>query len=130
MPTAVGDYGRYPASTGKQSTVRRKARVDIGASGAATVNANSDPGFTCVKNTTGVYDVTFPKCPAAGNPTIRAYVQLSAASTVSQANFIAVDFQAGTGQFKSALNTAGTGVEPASGDIIVIELDTGISAVA
>jgi hypothetical protein len=126
----VGDKSQYPVRATKHDAVYGWAVVDIGASGAATVTTNC--GITCVKNTTGVYDVTFPPFPAQA--TSHAYIGMrilkSAATTVAQAGCLAYDLAAGTAQFKTALNTAGTGVEPASGDQLLIEICGGYTGIA
>jgi hypothetical protein len=110
-----------------QNTIVRRAYVAIGASGAATVTQAADAAggtITCVKNTTGVYDITFPILAAVATsiPTIRVWVILSAATTVSQAFCKAFSPTAGTAQAVTALNAAGTPVEPANGDILGIEI--------
>jgi len=125
-----GDKAQAPVRATKHDTVYGWAVVDIGASGAATVTSNC--GITCVKNTTGVYDVTFSPFPAQS--TSHAYISLrvlkSAAVTVANAVCLAYDLSAGTAQFKTSLNTAGTGVEPASGDQLLIEICGGYTGIA
>lgn len=103
-------------------TVTFRAYVAIGASGAATTSNGNATYITCVKNTTGVYDVTFPVFAASATSlaTIKVNVVLSATPTVSQATVVAFSPTAGTAQFKTALNAAATGVEPASGDALEI----------
>lgn len=126
MPTRkvggfYGDDLRGLRRTQFNDIIERRASVAIGASGAATVTGT---GITCVKNTTGVYDVTFPAMAAtSGVPfTLRVWIVQSAAVTVANAVIKAVSFTAGTAQFTTSLNTAGTPVEPASGDILAIEV--------
>ena len=96
-------------------------QVNIGASGAATVVGTNE--FTCVKNTTGVYDCTFPIMAAQATSLgfLKVGVVKSAAKTVSKAIVTALDLSAGTATFTTAL-TAGTAAEPANGDILWIEL--------
>jgi hypothetical protein len=111
--------------------VEFRAYVAIGASGAATVSNGNATYITCVKNTTGVYDITFPPFAASATSlcTIKVNIALSVTPTVSQATVIAFSPTAGTAQIKTALNAAATGVEPASGDaleIIVRGAKTGI----
>lgn len=119
---ALADYPASPMRSHGSDVRAWVALVDIGASGAATVTGA--PGFTVVKNDTGIYDMTFPPVPAnaTSKPSLRVTVQKSATPTVSQATILAVNFQAGTAQFKTALNAAATGVEPASGDQLSIVL--------
>jgi hypothetical protein len=125
-----GDKGRYPVGATKHDTVLGWAVVDIGASGAATTTTNC--GITCVKSATGVYDVTFAPFPAQSGS--HAYIKMrvlkSATPTVSQATCLAYDLAAGTAQFKTALNAAATGVEPASGDQLLIQIVGGYTGIA
>jgi hypothetical protein len=109
--------------------LRLVAYVAIGASGAATVSQSGGALITVTKNTTGIYDVTFPPFAASATSlcTIQVRVILSAAMTVSQATCIAFSPTAGTAQFKTALNTAGTGVEPANGDALLVVVEGGKS---
>jgi len=123
----VGDALRSQVRSNVANTLTRRAYVAIGASGAATVTSTADAAggtITCVKNTTGIYDVTFPVLAAVATsmPLIRVWVVLSAATTVSQAFCKAFAPTSGTAQFVTALNAAGTPVEPASGDILAIEI--------
>jgi len=123
----LGDVMRSAVRASTQNTIIRRAYVAIGASGAATVTQTTDASggtITCVKNTTGIYDITFPVLAAVATsiPTIRVWVVLSTATTVSQAFCKAFSPTAGTAQAVTALNAAGTPVEPASGDILAIEI--------
>jgi hypothetical protein len=123
----LGDALRPQIRSTINNTLVRRAYVAIGASGAATVTQATDAAggtITCVKNTTGIYDVTFPKLDAVATsvPLIRVWVVLSTATTVAQAFCKAYSPTAGTAQFVTALNAAGTPVEPASGDILAIEI--------
>lgn len=89
-------------------------RINIGGSGAVTTLDNL-PGWTAVKNATGVYDVTFPSCTDAHCvPNVK-----SAARTVVKAYQKAQSASAGTMQIETT-NPAGAATDPASGDFIVI----------
>ena len=123
----LGDTQRAVSRTNVLNTVIRRAYVAIGASGAATVTCPADAAggvITCVKNTTGVYDVTFPATAAVATsvPTIRTWVVLSPTPTVAQAYAKAFAPTSGTAQIVTALNAAATPVEPANGDILAIEI--------
>lgn len=123
----LGDALRSQARTTSNNVLIRRAYIAIGASGAATVTQSNDAAggtITVVKNTTGVYDVTFPVLDAVATsiPTIRVWVVLSAATTVAQAFCKAYAPTSGTAQFVTALNAAGTPVEPANGDILALEI--------
>lgn len=125
MTIRHGDGNLTPARDSLTNTVRRRVHVDIGASGAATVFG--DANITVVKNTTGVYDVTFP--PIADytltSPQLFVDVQKSAVPTVAGCVVTAVDFAAGTARFSTFLATPGTPVQPASGDKLVLEITAG-----
>lgn len=108
------------------NTICLRAYVAIGASGAATVSQNGGGvgPITVVKNTTGVYDVTFPVFAAATTSLfgINAHSIFSAAATVARAYVKAQAPTSGTAQIVTYLNTAGTPVEPASGDSFILEI--------
>ena len=117
-----GDALRSQVRTGTANTIMKRAYVAIGASGAATVTTSD--GITCVKNTTGVYDVTYAistAVSATNQPSVRAWVY-SPATTVANAYVKAFTPASGTCQIVTFLNTAGTPVEPASGDVLWIEI--------
>jgi hypothetical protein len=103
-----------------------RERVAIGTSGAATqaatVNGSpgyDDPGFTCTKNGTGTYDLTYPK----GR---RVWIQLSLyspSSTVVGWVITAMDATAGTATIKTLAGTnAAAATEPASGDLLLFTI--------
>lgn len=123
----LGDTQRANIRCATQNSNSWRCHIAIGASGAATVSTTTDAAggvVTFVKNTTGVYDVTFPVLAAVGTsvPTIRAWVMTSAATTVAGTFVKAFAPTSGTAQVITYLNTAGTPVEPANGDVIGLEL--------
>lgn len=123
----LGDTQRAVARCNVPNTNIWRAHVAIGASGAATVSTVADAAggtITCVKNTTGVYDVTFPVLAAVATsvPSIRADILQSAATTVAKCYPKAFAPTSGTAQIITFLNTAGTPVEPANGDSFFIEV--------
>ena len=122
MAKALGEYAPYPRRSLLANTVAGTIKVTIGASGAV-VAATSDipPGFAVAKNTTGVYDVTFPPC---AKMYFSASVMFSNSPTVGPAfGSAAVDTTNGTWQFKTIANAIATPVEPASGDVIAIQYE-------
>ena len=129
MALTMGQYGRHPARTTKAEATISWCVVDIGASGAATVRTGSCPGWTCTKNATGVYDIVFPAFPAAGGAMFEGRIHKSATPTVAMCTTLAVDTAAGTAQVKTALATPGTGVEPASGDVLAFSVIGGVTGV-
>lgn len=120
MANPLGALQRFPLWGASRELVKVLVHVNIGASGAATVVGSAE--VTCVKNTTGIYDVTFPPMPAQATSLgfMKGGVAKSAAKTVSKIIVTALDLSAGTATFTSAL-TAGTAAEPASGDILWLE---------
>lgn len=118
MSTILGNVSASPVlATGTNTRISR-CMVAIGASGAATVDA--DPGWTVTKNTTGVYDVTFPTSCSTARAILKCGVALSPALTVVNAVATAVSYTAGTATVKTLLNDAAA--QPASGDYIWLEL--------
>lgn len=128
MP-AIGQQGRHPMRAPKPDATITWIVVDIGAAGAATIRTGSCPGWTCVRNTTGIYDLTFPQFHSNGAAGFIARVQKSAVPTVAMATPTALDAAAGTAQVKTALATPGTGVDPANGDVLFFALVGGASGV-
>lgn len=122
-----GDGSQYPMKAATPATLLRRAVIDIGATGAPTVN--TDPGIGVTRNTTGLYDVTFN--PIADYtktlPVLEVGVLKSAATTVAGAVIVAFSPTNGTAQFRTFLATPGTGVDPANGDQLWLELKAGIS---
>lgn len=109
------------------NSIQWTAYVAVGASGAATVSQNGSTAagpVTCVKNTTGIYDITFPVMVASATSLAHCDVRiaLSAAATVAGAYVKAFSPTAGTAQIVTYLNTAGTPVEPASGDAFTVKI--------
>lgn len=125
MALTLGDYDSANVKAVGLNTVISRCVVAVGASGAATVDAR---GWTVVKNTTGIYDVTYPAVAANARAILRHGIMLSTAATVADTYAKALSFTAGTAQLVTFLNTAGTPVEPASGDSFWIELVATIGA--
>lgn len=119
MANTLGDYDAPNARAVGLNTVTSRCVVAVGASGAATVDAR---GWTVVKNATGIYDVTYPAVAANARAILRGGILLSTAATVADTYTKALSFTAGTAQIVTFLNTAGTPVEPASGDSFWLEL--------
>lgn len=90
--------------------------IGIGAAGAVDptiVGTRLEQGVTAVNAGAGLFTVTFPTC-LDGN--IIPYIQQSAAATVTEAIFTAVNYKTGTATLRTS--KAGTAVNPASGDLI------------
>lgn len=120
MANTLGDYDAFPLRAAGMNTVVSRCVVAIGASGAATVDG--DRGWTVTKNTTGVYDVVYPAVSANARAILIARVMLSPTPTVAGSYTKALALTSGTAQIVTYLNTAGTPVEPASGDYLYLEL--------
>jgi hypothetical protein len=86
--------------------------------GASTVTGDSD--ITLADGGTGTFDLTFPASPDADG--FVGVTVVSASATISKAWLSAVDFRAGTATINTALNTAGTLVDPASGNQLLITI--------
>jgi len=110
--------------------VSTKCIVNIGATGAPTVLTGRTE-WTFTRTGIGTYTGTMPKSrsQATSGTTLRGWVQLSAAKTVGNVIFTAVDFTAGTFGFTTAI-TAGTAADPANGDQLAFLLDGGIAGYA
>jgi hypothetical protein len=96
-------------------------KVSIGASGAATyTSGDSDhPDFSCTKNGTGTYDLTYP----SGK---RAWIDVdlySPSKTVVGSVITAKSASAGTATIKTLAGTnAAADTEPASGDKLYLRI--------
>lgn len=126
----LGDSQRAVRRSNVLNDVARRAYIAIGATGAPTVTSPVDASggvIGCTRSGAGTYAITFPVLAAVATsvPVIRAWVVLSAAATVAQANFTAFAPTSGTATMVTALNAAGTAVDPANGDVLCIELTAG-----
>ena len=121
MADPFGSLQHFSARSNQREAVKLLVQVNIGASGAATVVGTNQ--ITCAKNTTGIYDCTFPVMTAQATSLgfLKAGVVKSAAKTVTKAIVTALDLSAGTATFTTAAS-AGTAAEPANGDILWIEV--------
>lgn len=128
MARVIGDQNKWMAYACKRDTVASKAIVDIGATGAPTVNSGSDPDWTVTRASAGVYNITFPPTPAQNicGSELCAWISLSSAVTVTTATVTAVNYTAGTATIRTTLGGA-TAADPASGDQFCIELTAGLS---
>jgi hypothetical protein len=121
MTYAAQTNHSHVRSSSVRDVVTFREIVSIGASGAATYTSgdSDDPGFTCAKNTTGIYDLTYPKGKRAW-----IHVSLQSASlTVVGCVTTARDANAGTATIKTLAGTnAAVATEPASGDKLMIEI--------
>ncbi len=101
--------------------IEMRGTVAIGASGVATLTGS--PGLlTCVKSDTGDYDITFDAFPSGAFGIIEVGILHSPTPTVANVRIAASSLTSGTATFITFLNTAGTPVEPASGDILWIRI--------
>jgi hypothetical protein len=123
----LGDTQRALMRCATPNTNVWRAYVAVGATGAPTVTTSTDAAGGAIgvtRNTTGVYDITFPVLAAVGTsiPSIRAWILQSATPTVAQAFPKAFAPTSGTAQIVTALNAAGTPVDPANGDSFMVEI--------
>jgi len=119
MANAAGDMDKKPAYNGRGMRLLACCHVDIGATGAPTVDATKcdDPGITITRASAGIYDLVYPKCVD-----VRINIEaMSPLGTVLGAVLLAKSATAGTAQFRT-FNDAGTATDPASGDDLNIVL--------
>lgn len=82
--------------------------------------ASDDPGITVTKNTTGIYDITYPK----GKQVWLTAELYSPSKTVVGHVWTAIDANAGTATLKTLAGTnAAADTEPASGDKIRLTIE-------
>jgi len=113
MANAAGDMDKKPAFSGRGSRVNACCHVDIGATGAPTIDPlkSDDSGFAITRASAGLYDLVFPKCVD-----VRIDVEVTSATpTVFGAVLLAKSATAGTAQFRT-YNGAGAATDPASGN--------------
>jgi hypothetical protein len=123
MSDAVGGLLRV----NNPQTLLFLAYVAIGATGAPTVSQNGSTAagpITLTRTGVGTYTGTFPPMAASATSLahMEARVALSAAATVAQCLITAFNPVAGTFGFTVALNAAGTAVEAANGDALVLKV--------
>jgi hypothetical protein len=91
-----------------------------GGSGAITRDADfSSPDTTITRNTTGLYDITFP--PSQGAMWVQPGAVQLAAATGSSGQGVALNAGAGTGQIETSI-TPGTAADPADTSIVTVVL--------
>ena len=127
MSGELGSFGVSPVHAQTPGTRIHRAVIDIGAAGAPTVNGDS--GITVTRTGTGAYSFTVPPIPDYTKtlPTLFVDILQSAVPTVAMATVLTYNPSTGAGTFKTALATPGTGVDPASGDQLVLILIAGTS---
>ena len=119
MANAAGDMDKKPAYNGRGMRLLACCHIDIGATGAPTVDATKcdDPGITITRASAGLYNLVYPKCVD-----VRIDIEvMSVTPTVFGAVFLAKSATAGTAQFRT-FNAAGAATDPASGDDLNITL--------
>lgn len=116
MARTAGDLANKPCNSAKNAALLMRAKVDIGATGAPTLDATkSTPGISITRADTGDYDIVFPGCHFA-------FVQIGIVSplaTVIAAVVTAKDSAAGTASLLT-VDAAGAAADPASGDDLEI----------
>lgn len=85
--------------------------------GTGTATVSGDAGISVSDGGVGVFPLVFPACADAdGSLQVMVY---SPADTITKCWLTAVDFTAGTATLNTA-NTAGTQIDPASGDRLYV----------
>jgi hypothetical protein len=122
MTTIAGNIAaQYPVKGAppKGDRLQLSLDVSIGASGAIGTLTADDPGITATKNGgTGDYTFGFPTAPKGR---IGAIYVVSAAGTIKGLGVVSFDPTAGTLNMVTH-NGGGTATNPASGDVIHVEL--------
>ncbi len=130
-PSVVGGNSAETIASGLLRTnnpnaILWQAYVAIGATGAPTVSQNGGGTgpITLTRTGVGTYTGTFPIVAASTTSIayVEARVALSAAITVSQCTITAFAPTSGTFGFTVAKDAAGTAVEAANGDALIIRV--------
>lgn len=126
MPS-FGDGSDFPVTAKTANTCILRAVIDIGATGAPT--AQCDSGFTISRVSAGLYNITFPPIPDYTKtlPVLEGGINASAATTVAGCVPVAFAPGSGTAQIRFFLATPGTGVDPANGDQVWVQIVAGKS---
>lgn len=125
MPHA-SEMGGNPVRGVNADNDRRVGWATVGIGGTGAVDATNAshklmPGMSISRSSAGTYAVTgLPTCKRGS--TLRAWPLVSAAGTVTGVRCTAFDPTAGTATLISHPATAATATDPASGDILAIEL--------
>jgi hypothetical protein len=120
MPATARDLSVSPVRSSERELTLITSSVAIGAAGAVdpTIAGNRvAPGVVMANTGTGTFSLVYPACP---NATIRVWVESSAAATVCEAILTAKSQTAGTATVRTS--KAGTATNPASGDLIGVEI--------
>lgn len=118
-PSTAAAVNARQAYDAKRQVVHMHLEADIGASGAITVDSTeTDSGVSVSKNTTGVYDITYPACLNAS-----IVAQLLPTGTPDLAQFVlaAKSATAGTAQVQHVA-AGGSVANPANGDKLIVDL--------
>jgi hypothetical protein len=120
MTEILANTVQVPLRSNSAEKVLSGASIVCDGAGGVTSTTADDAKWTAVDGGgNGLLTVTFPA--AATTTGNRPHLDLkSAASTVTEAIFTAIDPEAGTATVRTS--KAGTATDPASGDIIFIEL--------
>jgi hypothetical protein len=128
MAQAARDMNVNPVRSTEREVIAITSSVAIGAAGAVDstiAGYRVAPGVTVANTGTGTFSLAYPVCP---NATIKVFVEMSAAATVTEAILTAKSPTAGTATIRTS--KAGTATNPASGDLIgvvILALSTGVT---
>jgi hypothetical protein len=127
MPATARDLSVNPVRSSERELILITSSVAIGAAGAVDstiAGYRVAPGVTMANTGTGTFSLVYPASP---NATIKVWIESSAAATVTEAILTAKSSTAGTATVRTS--KAGTATNPASGDLIGVEimsLSTGV----
>ena len=110
---------KFKALSATRDQLRFKLVVDIGSTGAPTVQYKDDPKITITRAGVGDYDLTFPKCVSASIVLAELYNNSAPATMVVTAK----DAGAGTASIQFYDAATPGAVELASGADITLYID-------
>ncbi len=123
MSDVIGNIVHWPSRSGGRENVNMMLVAVLGAAGVvSSYSRQDDPGFTLAKDagTTGKYDLVYPD---SAEPVMIKVSCYSPLGSIGQAYVSAKNFAAGTASI-IASTPAGVAAYGASGDEIVIEIET------
>jgi hypothetical protein len=127
MAATARDLSVNPTRSTERELTLITSSVAIGAAGAVDSSITGyrvAPGVVMANTGTGTFSLVYPACP---NATVLAFIEQSAAATVTEAILTAKSASAGTATVRTS--KAGTATNPASGDlvgIVIFALPTGV----
>lgn len=114
--TYVSEVAKSPVRAGLLQPCIVQALADIGATGAPTLDTNSDPGVTITRAGAGDYDLTFPIGGVVRPPKI-----VAVSDNIDVVQVRAFDAAAGTCSIQCYSDGGSTAADPSSGSELYFE---------